>query len=64
MALPSFRRLDVYTYLQTLRYLGVCYDEIVFDKQAGAEVTAGGRAVNEHEDMEKEVRRKLHRLAA
>lgn len=41
--------------IQTLRGLGVCYDEIVFDKQTVADVAMGGRADNVHEDMEKEV---------
>eukprot|EP00903_Cladosiphon_okamuranus_P016587 g15301.t1 len=50
-ALPRSDGLTV----ETLRELGVCYDEIVFGVKRAADVDMGGGADNVHEDMEKEI---------
>ena len=41
--------------LQTLRAMGICYDEIMFGKTV-ADVYIDGRTGNAHRDMEREVR--------
>lgn len=52
-------RFNAVMYVQALRNLGVCYDEIVFGNPVADGYIAGG-VDNVHEDMEKEVFPELH----